>query len=142
MEPKPVQRPHPPILLGGMAPAALRRAGRLADGWISSGRADPATLGESISIVRASAESAGRDPERVRFVCRAAVRVRPHSAGGQPLLTGPPEKIRADFEAIAAQGMTELFVDLNFDEEIGSPDADPTESMHRAEQALEAFAPI
>src|SRR5690606_28365630 len=39
-EPKPVQRPHPPILLGGSAPPALRRAGRIADGWISGSAAD------------------------------------------------------------------------------------------------------
>src|SRR3954454_5247473 len=34
--PPPVQRPHPPVLLGGSAPPALRRAGRLAHGWICS----------------------------------------------------------------------------------------------------------
>ena len=32
-EPKPVQRPHPPIVIGGQAPAALRRAAREGDGW-------------------------------------------------------------------------------------------------------------
>jgi alkanesulfonate monooxygenase SsuD/methylene tetrahydromethanopterin reductase-like flavin-dependent oxidoreductase (luciferase family) len=31
--PRPVQRPHPPVILGGHAPAALRRAARSADGW-------------------------------------------------------------------------------------------------------------
>ena len=32
-EPKPLQRPHPPIVVGGTAPPALRRAAREADGW-------------------------------------------------------------------------------------------------------------
>ena len=37
MEPKPVQRPHPPIWIGGNHPAALRRAVRLADGFFGAG---------------------------------------------------------------------------------------------------------
>lgn len=42
---------------------------------------------------------------------------------------------------LAAQGVTEFFVDLNFDPDIGSPDADPHESMRLAHEALEGFAP-
>jgi probable F420-dependent oxidoreductase len=141
MDPRPVQRPYPPILVGGTAPAALRRAGRLADGWVSSSRVDPATLGEQVAVVRAAAERAGRDPDQLRYVCRGAVRVRP-PGGAQRLLTGSLEKIRADFDTVAAQGITELFVDLNFDEEIATPDADPVGSLRRAEDALEALAPL
>jgi probable F420-dependent oxidoreductase len=144
MEPKPVQRPYPPILLGGAADAALRRAGRLADGWVSSSNADLTTIGESIAVVRSAAEEAGRPVDSLRFVCRGVVRLRP--AGGGPAggerrrLTGTADEIRADMAELAAHGVTELFVDLNFDPEIGSPDADPAESMQRAEEALEAFA--
>jgi probable F420-dependent oxidoreductase len=36
-EPKPVQRPHPPVFVGGRSVFALRRAARLADGWVPSG---------------------------------------------------------------------------------------------------------
>jgi hypothetical protein len=34
-----------------------------------------------------------------------------------------------------------VFLDLNWDPEIGSPDADPAAAIHRAEQTLEALAP-
>src|SRR5487761_1557692 len=44
IEPKPVQRPHPPVLLGGSAEAALRRAGRMADGWVSGSQAELAGI--------------------------------------------------------------------------------------------------
>ncbi|GAA4726458.1 TIGR03619 family F420-dependent LLM class oxidoreductase [Phytohabitans rumicis] len=141
MDPRPVQRPYPPILLGGTAPAALRRVGRVADGWISGSRADLATFGEAVAVARGAAQRAGRDPDVLRFVARGSVRVRPAGDPEQRLLTGTLDKIRADFDVIAQQGVTELFVDLNFDEQIASPDADPAASMARAEEVLEALAP-
>jgi probable F420-dependent oxidoreductase len=142
MDPKPVQRPHPPILLGGTAAPALRRAGRLTDGWVSSSRADLDRIGESIGIVRSAAAEAGRDPADLRFVCRGVVRVDPDDAGTPPRrLTGTIEQIASDLEPIAAQGVTELFIDLNFDPRIGSPDADADESRRRADEVLEALAP-
>ncbi|MEZ5096155.1 MAG: LLM class flavin-dependent oxidoreductase [Nocardioides sp.] len=69
----PVQRPHPPVLLGGAAPAALRRAGRLAQGWISSSRQDLSRIGESIELVREGAREAGRDATALRFLVRGLV---------------------------------------------------------------------
>ncbi|MEV0810821.1 LLM class flavin-dependent oxidoreductase [Micromonospora sp. NPDC050200] len=70
MEPKPVQLPHPPILLGGQAPEALRRAGRLADGWVSGSQADLKGIGEAVAVVKAAAADADRDSGSLRFVCR------------------------------------------------------------------------
>lgn len=137
--PQPVQRPHPPVLLGGSAEPALRRAGRIADGWVSSSRADLAHIGDSIRIVTRAAEEAGRDPGRLRFVCRGAVKVR--EDGQRAPLTGTLDQIRSDFDLIAQAGVTELFVDLNFDPEIGSPSADPAVSRRRAEAVLSALAP-
>jgi probable F420-dependent oxidoreductase len=142
VDPKPLQRPHPPLLLGGTAEAALRRAGRLADGWISSSRADLRHIGQSIAVVRQAAVDAGRDPDTLRFICRGVVR-RGASGGGHPRapLTGSFDDIRADLAELAGQGVTETFVDLNFDPHIGSPDADPAAAMARGEEVLEALAP-
>jgi probable F420-dependent oxidoreductase len=141
MDPKPVQRPHPPILLGAGSEPALRRAGRLCDGWVSSSRTDPRRLGEFVAVIKAAAEQAGRDPAALRLVCRAAVRVRPAGSPERAPLVGTLDQIRADLDEVAGQGITELFVDLNFDPQIGSPDADPDSSTRRAEEALAAFAP-
>jgi probable F420-dependent oxidoreductase len=142
MDPKPVQVGGPPILLGAASPPALRRAGRLCAGWVSSSRADLALISESVRVVRDAARAAGRDPDELRFVCRGAVHVRAEGGHDRRPLTGTVEQIRGDFGRLAEQGITELFIDLNFDKEIGSPDADPAESMRRAEDALSAFAPV
>ncbi|MDQ1696674.1 MAG: hypothetical protein QOJ03_2027 [Frankiaceae bacterium] len=139
VDPRPVQRPHPPILLGGSAEPALRRAGRLADGWISASRFEAAKVPAAVATIRAAAREAGRDADAIRIVIRAAVRVRDEDEDTQ--FSGTLEKIRRDFATYAASGVTELFVDLNFDELVGTPDADPTETMRRAHEALEAFAP-
>ena len=74
--PPPVQRPHPPILLGGTAPQALRRAGRLAQGWIASSRHDRTRIGADIATVRDGARDAGRDPQALRFLVRLVPRGR------------------------------------------------------------------
>ncbi|MFC9974475.1 TIGR03619 family F420-dependent LLM class oxidoreductase [Spirillospora sp. NPDC127200] len=140
-EPKPLQYPEPPVLLGGTAEPALRRAGRLAAGWVSSSRADLGEIGRSIGVVREEAEKAGRDAAALRFVCRGAVRVREAGLPDRAPLTGSHEEIRADFDDLAAQGVTELFVDLNFDPALTGPDADPWDSMFLAREALQAFAP-
>lgn len=135
--PKPVQRPAPPVLLGGTAPRALRRAGAQADGWISSSRADLETIGTSVEVVRAGAREAGRDPATLHFVCRGVVLDAPRS---RPL-TGSLDEIRADLPGLAAQGITETFVDLNFDPVVGNPDVAPATAMRRAHEVLEALAP-
>jgi probable F420-dependent oxidoreductase len=135
--PKPVQRPAPPVLLGGGVPRALARAGALADGWISSSRADLETLGESVEAVRAGAREAGRDPSRLEFVCRGVVLDAPRTGP----LTGSLDEVRADLPMLAAQGITETFVDLNFDPTVGNPDVAPETAMRRAREVLEALAP-
>jgi probable F420-dependent oxidoreductase len=139
--PGPVQRPHPPLLLGGTAPAALRRAGRLADGWIGGSTADPTRVGESIAVVREAAGLAGRDPDGLRFVCRGAIKVRPGGRPDRAPLSGSFQELRGDLDMLAAQGVTEVFLDLNFDPEVGAPDADPAAALRRAEETLEALAP-
>ena len=138
MLPKPVQRPGPPVLLGGGVPAALNRAGRIADGWISSSGADLSRLADDVALVRKGAEEAGKDPAAVRVIVRGVVRV---DGSADRLLSGPYDKIREDAAWLAEQGVTELFYDLNYDRAIGSPDADRAASLDRALTILHALRP-
>lgn len=59
IDPKPVQKPGPPIWIGGRSDAALARAGRLGDGWISY-VVEPERYARSVEKIRAAAAAAGR----------------------------------------------------------------------------------
>jgi probable F420-dependent oxidoreductase len=142
--PGPVQPGGPPILLGGTAEVALRRAGRIADGWVTSSRADLAAIAGSIAIVREAAADAGRDPAAMRIICRGVVRHgEPDSdvSGRRRLLAGSHAQIRDDVEWLGGQGVTEVFYDLNWDPLVGAPDADPAAAADRAAGLLDALAP-
>jgi probable F420-dependent oxidoreductase len=58
-EPKPVQRPHPPILVGGESEAALRRAAALGDGWYGVGHT-PESAGTQVQRLRTLLAEQGR----------------------------------------------------------------------------------
>ncbi len=62
--PKPLQKPHPPIILGGMAKNVLRRVIAHADGWLPN-RVTPAEVEESRKKLDAMAAEAGRDPKSI-----------------------------------------------------------------------------
>jgi probable F420-dependent oxidoreductase len=62
--PPPAQPGGPPIYLGGYADAALRRAGRLADGYITDA-GDPGDVRSSLAVVERAAVEAGREPTRI-----------------------------------------------------------------------------
>ena len=62
--PKPSRPGGPPIWIGAGAPVAVERAGRLADGYLSS-RIAPAGLAERVDLLRQGAVAAGRDPGAV-----------------------------------------------------------------------------
>jgi probable F420-dependent oxidoreductase len=61
--PKPVQKPHPPILLGGHGPKALARVVRYCDGWMPISMM--ANLQGEIAELRTLAQKAGRDPQSI-----------------------------------------------------------------------------
>jgi probable F420-dependent oxidoreductase len=63
--PMPVQKPHPPIWIGGLSDPALRRAARLGDGWISDNMQMLDDVAEVAGRYRALCAEDGREP----FVC-------------------------------------------------------------------------
>jgi probable F420-dependent oxidoreductase len=126
---KPVQKPHPPIWLGGDHPDAVRRAAALADGWMGAGGSSTASFARSVPILRAELEKVGRDPaifpvsKRVFLsvheradVARAELHrwfstVYRNPAGTDASgVHGTPEQVRARLEELVALGANHILL--------------------------------
>ncbi|MFC4950253.1 TIGR03619 family F420-dependent LLM class oxidoreductase [Pseudonocardia sp. GCM10023141] len=140
--PLPVQRPHPPVLLGGMAAPALRRAGRLAEGWIGSSGHDLTRIGACVETVRDGARAAGRDPQAVRILVRGVVDLVDRDPGRQRRpLHGTRDQVLDDLGALRAQGVTEAFFDLNLSPRVNAAGVERAAALAYVEQVLATFAP-
>src|SRR6266545_2348104 len=123
MEPKPFQKPHPPLWFGGNAPAALRRAVRHGDGFIGAGSQTTAQFAAQVPVVREALQAQGRSDFRIAKrvylavdddAARARERLsaalgRLYSSFGVPDLTpvtvsGPPDACVEGLSAVAAAG--------------------------------------
>jgi probable F420-dependent oxidoreductase len=125
-EPKPAQRPGPPIWVGGEGPAARRRAGRIGDGWYPTIRNPkepldtPEALAAALADVRGHAEAAGRDPAVIDVVLFApgyslGTKAK-HRDGRRVTFTGSAEQIAGDARAYAAAGVCEVVVGFESNE--------------------------
>jgi F420-dependent oxidoreductase-like protein len=65
-EPKPIQRPHPPIVIGGSKPKMLRVIARHADEWNMPSHSGPDEWGEANARLDEACAEVGRDPQQVR----------------------------------------------------------------------------
>jgi alkanesulfonate monooxygenase SsuD/methylene tetrahydromethanopterin reductase-like flavin-dependent oxidoreductase (luciferase family) len=113
-----VQKPHPPIWIGGHSAAALRRAARFGDGWHPVGATAavplrPAELRASLAELARLTEQEGRDPSRLTISYKAPVydtEVK-DPAGRRPFSVAP-EQILEDIHTYAALGVSELLFDF------------------------------
>ena len=88
MEPKPVQKPHPPIWFGARVPAALKRAAQLGDGFIGAGSSTVAEFTEQVAQLRVHLGAAGRDPSTFPVAKRVYLAVDADRARGMERLRG------------------------------------------------------
>jgi probable F420-dependent oxidoreductase len=100
MEPKPPQRSIP-IWIGGNSEAALRRVGRLGDGWLASRIGEAADARVAIATIRRHAEEAGRDPNTIGL--QSMVAPPPRDAEGKRFYADPAQVV-ARIAAINAMG--------------------------------------
>ena len=136
--PKPVQKPRPPLWIGGESPAALRRVVALGDAWYPIGSNPQFPLNtaqrysEAISRLRAEAARAKRDPNSIELNFWASWYKEGQTLtiedGQRQAFTGSDAEVAQDIEAYRSLGVRHLL--LNF--------ARPTLSESLA--AMERFA--
>lgn len=127
LEPKPLQRPHPPIWVGGEAGPAMRRAARVGDAWYPIGSNNRHLLDTlprleaGIARLRRATAEARRPPDSVGIayrVKRYGAAVPPlASDGARRLFSGSEAEIIEDFRALRGMGVTAIDIDF------GRPDA-------------------
>lgn len=122
--PRPYQEAGPPIWVGGRSNAALRRTGRLGDGWLVS-RATPQEVGQGIEAIRGYAVEAGREvpedhygaflsfyiaksPEEAQEKASSSMRLRPDISPDRYCALGTPEQVRRKLQEYIDVGATKF----------------------------------
>jgi len=114
-EPKPAQRPHPPIWVGGSSAAARRRVVAHGNGWHPLGLS-PEGLGAERERLQAALEAAGRGVDRAMPVAVRLVVDFREEAWDRPVATrrtarGTADEVAALIRAYEAAGATHVIVD-------------------------------
>ena len=108
--PKPVQKPHIPIIIGGTSRAAVRRAAKMGDGWHPTAL-DPENLSQKIHYLRDRAQAEGRDPSEIAVSVSAPM----GEAGreGRYSLGADPEEILQKAQTYEGLGVNRLVISSN-----------------------------
>ena len=116
--PKPVQKPHPPIWIGGQSRAALRRTARLGNAWhpvgaIPAARLEPEELAENLAYIHRHAERSGRNPSEIQVSMKAPLYDASSDTGSsRRRFSGPPDAVLQDIHAYSEVGVTHLIFDF------------------------------
>jgi probable F420-dependent oxidoreductase len=136
--PEPVQKPHPPIWIGGHSKAALRRAARLGDGWHPVGAnpavpLTPADLRRDLDELYRLTEAEGRDPSALTISYKAPLydvsRSVAAGADRRPF-SGSSDQIAEDIATYERLGVSELIFDFR------------SETLAESLERMERFAPV
>jgi len=111
--PRPVQKPHPPIWIGGMSEGAMQRAAEFGDGWHPI-YLTPSTAKPACQQFREMVLRKGRDPEKIPIVLRVALQIhkKPEPHSGKYPLVGPVSQILENIQKYREAGIDYLVFDL------------------------------
>ena len=107
-EPKPTQKPHIPILIGGASNPALRRVARAGNGWHPQGMS-PSDFGARLADLKVHMDAAGRDMSGISVHMRLELDVLDSPAADQPdRMIGTPDQLLGAIEAYTDAGLDEI----------------------------------
>ena len=140
--PKPVQKPHPPILLGAYSPKAFPRIVNYADGWIPIAGSVPLEQQEqAINGLREAARKANKDPSNIRIFVLSYPNVldssSQSSSSNQPRspMSGTIDQIGSDIDRFKAMGAEHIIFGYAF-----SPIGKDAKNMIEVTKQLARFA--
>jgi alkanesulfonate monooxygenase SsuD/methylene tetrahydromethanopterin reductase-like flavin-dependent oxidoreductase (luciferase family) len=111
MEPKPVQKPYPPIWFGGSSPSAVRRAVRLGNGFFGAGSTPTAAFAEQVQVAAAALAEAGRPADDFPIAKRVYIALDENADRARKRINDALERVygrRVEaIEAAAIAGTTE-----------------------------------
>ncbi|MCH7811337.1 MAG: TIGR03619 family F420-dependent LLM class oxidoreductase [Chloroflexi bacterium] len=117
IQPKPVQKPHPPISLAAYSPGAMQRVAKYANAWMPGG-VPVDDMKEMFEGIKGMAQQAGRDPAELKLIVRANLYMSQQPAGeGRYIFAGSPDEIKADIAAVRELGAEEVLFDPTFEEQ-------------------------
>ena len=118
-EPFPVQKPHPPIWVGGHSRAALRRTARFGDGWhpvgaVAASPLPPQEMRAHLDTLKRLTEAEGRDFSSIEISYKAPLYDTgiPSPDGSRRPFSGAADDIAGDIQTFAAIGVHELIFDF------------------------------
>jgi len=114
-EPKPAQKPHPPVWIGGHTGPAIRRAAKYGDGWMPIGLRppailDPEELGGKIARLRKLTVEAGRPEDAVSLTFSTGVVFDDSAGSSREMMHGEPEQIAADLHQYQDLGVSNFII--------------------------------
>ncbi len=114
--PKPVQKPHPPIYLGGFSPQTFSRAVKYANGWIGVVAGPLGYLESSMKMLRDEAKKAGKNPDefKVLVLTSPVVTDSTQAKGERFPLTGTIEEVSSDLKRMKDMGVDHVIFNYNF----------------------------
>ena len=104
MEPKPFQKPHPPLWIGGNHPAAVRRALRYGDGFFGAGSSTTAQFAQQVQVLRTAQAESKQDTSNFQIAKRVYIAIDDNATRAHERVDGELKRI------YGASGLSDIAV--------------------------------